>query len=295
MRQRNSLILHTTVTQWSTLAMDAELARSLGFDGMELSAAKVRNYLDAGYSAAELSALLDGLQIPALGFVTDLEREAGLADLLVEAEDHCRLAKAAGAEAVQVITGPINVEAVRAHHQGRPFDGYSGLLGWDVTEQIRINARNLAQLADLAGTYGLKLYLEALAWTPLNTLAHQQAIIDQCGRDNVKLVIDFWHCYASGDGPEQIARVPRDLLLGVHLCDSRQFDGGIPDESILRDVSTGSGVLNLQEWVDAVKSTGYDDWWSCELFCKRDRQGNSLEVARDLKALMSCLVLGSSE
>jgi sugar phosphate isomerase/epimerase len=295
MRQRNSLILHTTVTQWSTLAMDAELARSLGFDGMELSGAKVQNYFDAGYSQAELSALLDGLQVPALGFVTDLEREEGLADLLVEAEDHCRLAKAAGAEAVQVITGPINVEAVRAHHQGRPFDGYSGLLGRDTTEQIRINARNLAQLADLASGYGLKLYLEALAWTPLNTLAHQQAIIDQCGRDNVRLVIDFWHCYASGDGPEQIARLPRELLLGVHFCDSRRFDGGVPDESILRDVSTGSGVLNLQEWVDAVKATGYDDWWSCELFCKRDRQGNSREVARDLKSLMRRLILGSSE
>lgn len=295
MRPRNSLILHTTVTQWSTLAMDAQLARSLGFDGMELSRAKVRNYFDAGYSEAELSALLHGLQIPALGFVADLEREAGMADLLAEAEDHCQLAKAAGAEAVQIITGPINVEAVRAHHQGRPFAGYSGLLGRDLSEQIRINAKNLARLADLAHGYGLKLYLEALAWTPLNTLAHQQAVIDQCDRDNVKLVIDFWHCYASGDGPEQIARLPRELLLGVHFCDSRRFDGGVPDESILRDVSTGSGVLNLQEWVDAVKATGYDDWWSCELFCKRDRQGNSLEVARDLKALMSRLILGSSE
>jgi sugar phosphate isomerase/epimerase len=169
------------------------------------------------------------------------------------------------------------------------------LLGREVAEQIRIKARNHAHLADLAADYGLKLYLEALAWTPLNTLAQQQAIIDQCGRENVKLVIDYWHCYASGDGPEQIARLPKELLLGVHLCDSKYFDGGIPDEGILRDVSTGSGVLDLEEWVDAVKATGYDDWWSCELFCKRDRQGNSIDVARQLKALMSRLVLGRSE
>ena len=108
--------------------MDAQLARSLGFDGLELSRAKVRNYLDAGYSEAELSALLRDLQIPALGFVTDLEREAGLADLLAEAEDHCRLAKAAGAEAVQVITGPINVEAVRAHPAFRPTYYFGSLL-----------------------------------------------------------------------------------------------------------------------------------------------------------------------
>lgn len=290
-QKANSLILHTTVTKWSTLAMDVALARSVGFDGVELSGTKVRNYLDSGYSKSELTELLSGLAVPALGFVTDLEREgAGFESLLVEAEEHFSLAEAAGAKAVQVITGPIDVNAVRAHREGRKFDGYSGLLGRDLTEQIRINAANLAALADRAKSFGLELYLEALGWTPLNTLACQQAVIDQCARDNVKLVVDFWHCYVSGDGPEQIAKLPRDLILGVHLCDSKHFAGGVPDEGILRDVSTGSGVLNLQEWVDAVKATGYDDWWSCELFCKRDQQGDSRQVAADLKALMDRLI-----
>jgi sugar phosphate isomerase/epimerase len=80
----------------------------------------------------------------------------------------------------------------------------------------------------------------------------------------------------------------------VHICDSRTFEGGIPVESELRDVSTGEGVLNLRNWTDAVKATGYVGWWSCELFCRKEHQANSFDVARRLHALMSDLVLGTS-
>ena len=52
----------------------------------------------------------------------------------------------------------------------------------------------------------------------------------------------------------------------------------------------GQGVLDLQSWVDAVKSTGYAGWWSCELFCNRQHQDNSFAVASDLKALMERLI-----
>ncbi|MGQ3295833.1 MAG: sugar phosphate isomerase/epimerase family protein, partial [Shinella sp.] len=97
--------------------------------------------------------------------------------------------------------------------------------------------------------------------------------------------------YTSGDTPERIARLDKELIYGVHLCDSLPYAGGIPNEPVLRDVPTGQGVLDLQSWVDAVKSTGYAGWWSCELFCNRQHQDNSFAIARDLKALMERLIL----
>jgi sugar phosphate isomerase/epimerase len=158
------------------------------------------------------------------------------------------------------------------------------------SEQYALTARNLATLADLAKQYDVLLYLEALSWTPLNTLEHQLQLIDRTERDNVKMVIDYWHCYTSGVKPEDIARMNKDVIYGVHVCDSLPFSGGIPNEEILRDIPTGSGVLNLAEWTAAVKATGYDGWWSCELFCKKQQQQNSYEVAKDLKALLTELV-----
>ena len=115
-------------------------------------------------------------------------------------------------------------------------------------------------------------------------------LIRRADRPNLRLAVDFWHCYASGDRPEDIAALPGALIYGVHVCDSLPFAGGIPDESVLRDVPTGQGALALQDWVGAVKATGYQGWWSCELFCRKQQQENSFEVARSLHQLMAGLI-----
>jgi len=286
------LIYHGLVSRYSTLSIDLEIMRRTGFDGLEVSADKMRDVLAAGYSESELAARLGDVVVPGIGFLLDIERHgADDVALMQDAEDIFRLAVIAGARAVQVITGPVQVEAVRAFSQGRPWTGYAGVLGLSRDEQMAIVASNLSRLADAAADHGLMRYLEALGWLPLNRLADQVEAIERADRENLRLAVDFWHCYASGDGPDDIARLDPALLYGVHFCDSRAFDGGIPDEASLRDVATGAGVLNLRDWADAVKSTGYQGWWSCELFCRRQHQDDSFAVAQNLKELMTELIL----
>jgi sugar phosphate isomerase/epimerase len=292
---QQKIVYHPLVSKESTLAIDVEIMRRTGFDGIEASAAKMRAFLAAGWSEAELADLLRNVYVPGTGFLIDVERRgADEAALLRESEALFHLAHIAGAKGVQVLTGPVNVQAVIKHAQGIPSGLYGGVLGRPRPEQIAITAKNLARLADMAAAQGLLLYLEALAWSPLNSISDQVALIEAAGRDNLRMVIDYWHCYASGDTPDAVARLDPELIYGVHICDSFAFDGGIPIEAELRDVPTGEGVLNLQEWTDAVKATGYVGWWSCELFCRKQHQDNSFDVARGLHALMSDLVLENS-
>jgi sugar phosphate isomerase/epimerase len=289
------IVYHPLVSKESTLAIDLEIMRRTGFDGIEASAAKMRAFLAAGWSEAELADLLRDVYVPGTGFLIDIERQgADEAALLREAEALFHLAQLAGAKGVQVLTGPVQVEAVIKHVQGLPSGLYEGVLGRPRPEQMAITARNLAKLADLAAGYGLLVYVESLAWSPLNTIADQVELIEIAGRDNVRLVIDYWHCYASGDTPDIVARLDSQLIYGVHICDSLEFKGGIPIETVLRDVPTGAGALSLKAWTDAVKATGYVGWWSCELFCRKQHQDNSFDVARGLHALMSDLVLENS-
>ncbi|MEY5038055.1 MAG: hypothetical protein RL472_1161 [Pseudomonadota bacterium] len=285
------LIYHGLVSRHAPLAIDLEIMRQTGFQGLEVSAAKMRAALENGISEAELAAWLAPVDVPGLGFLLDIERHGSdHAALLQEARELFRLAVIAGARGVQVLTGPVQLQAVQAFAQGSHSGLYEGVLRLPRSEQVEITARNLAKLADIAAENGLLLYLEALAWAPLNRLADQVEVIRRADRSNLRLVVDFWHCYASGDRPEDVAALPRDLIYGVHVCDSLAFAGGIPDESVLRDVPTGKGALNLRDWVSAVKSTGYQGWWSCELFCRRQQQDNSFEVARDLHGLMAGLI-----
>lgn len=286
-----TLIYHGLVSRHAPLAIDLEILRRTGFEGLEISAAKMRAVLEAGISEAELSGWLQGVDVPGIGFLLDIERHGADRDALIAAaQDHIRLARIAGAKGLQVLTGPVQVQAVRDFAAGKASDLYQGVLGVPREDQMRITAQNLAMLADLAAEAGLLVYLESLAWSSLNRLADQVELIARANRPNLRMVVDFWHCYASGDTPADVAALPRDLIYGVHLCDSLTFAGGIPDEAVLRDVATGAGVLDLPAWVDAVKATGYQGWWSCELFCRRQQQENSFAVAADLHALMARLV-----
>ena len=74
----------------------------------------------------------------------------------------------------------------------------------------------------------------------------------------------------------------------MHICDSLPVKEKITQE--LRNVWTGAGVIPLQEWVDAVKATGYDGWWSCELFSFKHYELVPWETARNIKALMEYLI-----
>lgn len=291
MTSHRKLMYHSLASKHATLAMDLDIAQTVGFDGLEASGEKIRSCLDAGFSIAELKSLVGDTEIPGIGFLTDIERQnAAKTALMQEADALFQLADAIGAKGVQVITGPLHTAALDPDTAVTAPTLYRGLVGLPVETQIALTASNLRELADLAAGYGLLLYLESLSWTPLNTIDRQLRLIEKADRTNIRLVIDFWHCYTSGDTPDRLAKLDKDLIYGVHVCDSLEFPGGIPDEPVLRNVPTGSGVLKLKEWVQAVQATGYRGWWSCELFCSRQHQENSYEVAGQLLATMTELI-----
>ena len=286
------ILFHSLVSRHSPMMIDLEITERLEFDGIELSAAKMRAFLDAGYSETELRDRLVDFDVPGIGFLPDIERHgADEPALIAEAEALFQLADIAGAKGVQILTGPVNVQAVHEHAESLPSALYKGVLGLPLDEQIAITAQNMARLADLAAQSGLILYLEALSWSPLKKIADQVNLIERANRDNLKMVVDYWHCYVSGDTPDSIAGLDKDMIYGVHVCDSLPFAGGTPDEAVLRDVPTGQGTLDLKAWTDAVKSTGYVGWWSPELFCRRQHVGNSFAVAAELKLRLEELIL----
>lgn len=292
--EKNTLTFNTSVARHSTLVMQLDVARQAGYSSVEITAAKVNDFMSAGFSVADLRDALQGLEVKGLGALINVERQGkDTSTLLCEAEEIYAMANHIDAKGITVVTGPLDVQAVQQFRAGKPVDRYKGLLGRAETEQLKLTANNLRLLADSAAVHGLVLYVEALSWAPLNTIEKQLRLLDCIERDNVKIVLDFWHCYTSGVSPEEISNINADQIYGVHVCDSLPFSGGIPVEVDLRDVPTGAGVLNLKEWVDAVKATGYSGWWCSETFSKKQHQQNSYEVAKMLRAQLESLVLGN--
>jgi len=278
------IIAHNgTCTMNCNILTDIRIARETGYGGIEIIGEKLYRYLDQGYTVESIIEALDGFPVVAIGYVQDIERqqENEYASLLQECEKMCSMAKQLGCSMGQLLTGPIGPGIGEK-------GGYQGLMGQPWQRIRDLTAKNLRVLADIGAERNLEFYLEPLSWTPLHRLEQTLELLEETRRDNVKLLIDYWHHWTSGTTPEDIAKLNKDLIACVHFCDSLPVEGRVTHE--LREVWTGAGHIPLQDWVDAVVSTGFDGWWACELFSAVHWELDPWDTARLLKDTLRYLL-----
>ena len=251
------LVYNSNSTMHLPALMQIRVAKETGWDGIFLRQEHLRRYLAQGYDTASLRSALAGLGPVNLGALADVERwgPAERAAMLDEAAALTELAAEVGASYVQLLTGPVT-----------PGGTYSGPAELSRTELRRVTASAVRSVADLGAPSAVRYYLEPVAWTPLSGLAEAVDVIDAAERDNVGLVLDFWHLWQRGATPDSVSRLDQRMIFGVDLADSLGPAGtGTPDQRS-RCVWPGEGDIPLQEWVDAVRSTGFDGWWDNELY-----------------------------
>lgn len=278
------IALNGTATMYCNLLTDIKIAKETGYEAIEIIGSKLYRYLDQGFKVESLLPHLEGLPPVALGYIQDIERQKPkeYAKLLEETEKMSSLAEKLGCPTVQLLTGPIGPGL-------GDYKGYMGLTGRPWSEVLKLTAKNLKALAEIGTRYNVGFYLEPLTWAPLHTLKQTVELIDTAGCDNVGLVIDFWHQWTSGTKPEDIVRLDKKIISGVHFCDSMPVTGKTVMHN-LREVWTGGGHIPLKEWVDAVQATGFDGWWSCELFSPKHWELDPWETARNLKDMLRYLL-----
>jgi sugar phosphate isomerase/epimerase len=275
------IALHNLATQHTNLITSIRIARETGYAGIEIGGPKLKQYLAQGLTVASLLPLLRDVPPVGLSYVQDIERQepAQYEALLRECDATCALAAQIGCPMVQLLTGPLD-----------PTGPYQGLNGKPWPEMRKLTAQNLRELAGIGKSHGVKFYLEALTFTPLNRLNQQIELLQETGREEIGLVLDFYHLWDSGTNPDEIARMNKDLIFCVDFCDSLDpFGQGGDLAQRGRDVWTGGGRIPLKEWVDAVKATGFDGIWRCELLSPKYWELDPWSTARDLKSFLEYL------
>ena len=118
----------------------------------------------------------------------------------------------------------------------------------------------------------------------MNSLSKSLEVIEAAGRDNVGMVIDFWHLWAGGGtSPEDVSKLDKSMIYGVHICDGVKPKNNNWDEAVLRGYLVGEGDINVEEWVKAVISTGFDGVWSAELYSPKHWENDLTEIAIESK------------
>ncbi len=272
------IIAHNgTCTQNCDVLTDIRIAKETGYGGIEMIGEKLYRHLDQGSGIETVQEVLDGFSIVGLGYVQDIERHKpdDMEALLQETEKMCGLARKLDCSLVQILTGPIGPgigEGVT--------ECYRDIVEMPWPRLRKITAENISRISAIGREYDISFYLEALSWAPIHTVRQMLELIDSAECDNVGILIDFWHSFTSGSRPADIAKLDKNMIKAVHFCDSVKGDGSSHAD---RDIWTGSGIIPLKQWIDAVLSTGYDDWAACELFSHKHWRQDPREVARRLR------------
>jgi 2-keto-myo-inositol isomerase len=242
------LALNGATIMRSPLARDVEIAAACGYDALEIWAGKLDEFLKTSTLAGLREVLSAGGVAPwcinSIEGITGLDA-SGRLDLLLEVERVAAVARAIGAPSIVVVPGA---------HIG----------AFDRAAQIDDAVSVLRAMADVAGGVALAFEFLGKPRCAVPTLDMATEIIERVDRDDVGLVIDTFHFYAGGSRPQDIARVPVDRLLVVHLngCEDLPRDQLADGHRLY----PGEGAIPIDEILAATRGIGYDGTFSIEIF-----------------------------
>ncbi|WP_052296456.1 sugar phosphate isomerase/epimerase family protein [Candidatus Epulonipiscium viviparus] len=265
--------LHVKSIYRSNIISDIRIAKEAGYDAIEAVGSKVLNYLESGNSIDYLKETLQkyDMKIVSVNDIAHCERTdpENVKRIIEEAHALSSFCQAVGSPTIQLV--PL------CAHEGKPWE-----------QILELTASSVNQILDIGAQYGVRFQLEPVAWSPINSLNKGMEFIKYTGRPNFGTVIDFWHLYyGQGTTYDDVANLDKKYIYNIHFCDgTRNPAGTVCDEEVLRGVYAGEGDIDLPKWVEAVKKTGYDGYWSYELISRKHWEHDTKEVAEKTKALL---------
>ena len=128
--------------------------------------------------------------------------------------------------------------------------------GGDTTD-FSIVAEKLAEMAELAQSYGIAVDLEFMPFRPVKTLVDAVEVVKRAKHPNAHILIDVLHVFRSGTLPQDFAQIDPAMLGPVQLCDAPAQappPDGLVIEARTRRLLPGQGELDLKALLDALPS-----------------------------------------
>ncbi|MFE0019487.1 hydroxypyruvate isomerase family protein [Amycolatopsis sp. NPDC059021] len=132
----------------------------------------------------------------------------------------------------------------------RSFNALYGnrIEGVEPARQDELALANLASAAEAAAGIGAQLVLEPLSGAeryPLKTTADAVKILDELGRDNVRLLADLYHLATNGDDLDALVAAHTPRIGHVQIAD-------VPGRH-----EPGTGSLDIEGYLEKLETAGY--------------------------------------
>ncbi|MFS8049656.1 bifunctional sugar phosphate isomerase/epimerase/4-hydroxyphenylpyruvate dioxygenase family protein [Rhizobium sp. BR 314] len=143
-------------------------------------------------------------------------------------------------------------------------------------------AADFFELGERAAERGLRVGYEALAWGR-HIHDHRDAweIVRRADHPNIGLILDSFHTLSRKIDVNSIRSIPKEKIFIIQLADAPLIDMDLLYWSRHFRNMPGEGDLPVLEFMKAVAATGYDGYFSLEIFNDQFRGGSPSAIAVD--------------
>jgi 2-keto-myo-inositol isomerase len=260
------LALNGATIMRSPLERDIEIAAACGYDALEIWSGKLDGFLKTRTLHDLRDSLGNARVMP--WCINSIENITGAdatrrQELLDEVRRLAGIAQAIGAPSIVVVPGA---------HIG----------AFDRAAHIEDAVAVLRAMSAAAGGVALAFEFLGKPRCSVPTLDMAVEIVERVDRENVGLVIDTFHFYAGGSRIEDVARVPAERLLVVHLNGCEDLPK--PQLTDGHRLYPGEGAIPIDDMLAAIRAIGFDGTFSIEIFREAYWDQNPMLVARTAQA-----------
>ncbi|MBP1860007.1 bifunctional sugar phosphate isomerase/epimerase/4-hydroxyphenylpyruvate dioxygenase family protein [Rhizobium herbae] len=143
-------------------------------------------------------------------------------------------------------------------------------------------AADFHELGERAAKRGLRVGYEALAWGR-HIFDHRDAweIVRRADHANIGLILDSFHTLSRKIDINSIRSIPKEKIFIVQLADAPLIDMDLLYWSRHFRNMPGEGDLPVVAFTSAIAETGYDGYFSLEIFNDQFRGGSAKAIAAD--------------
>lgn len=130
---------------------------------------------------------------------------------------------------------------------------------------------------------GVKIALEAAAFSMLPTTKQAADLVRSAQHPNAGLLLDIWHVYRSGTKYQSLAEIiPPGSVFAVELTDGTS----LPTENLYADTFDnrklcGQGDFDVVAFIQAMQTLGYKGPWGVEMMSLHHRTLKPETAARE--------------
>ena len=233
-----------------------EHAQRVGFSGIGIWHADLEHVLEK-YTLAQMRTMLDDHGL------TRLEVEC-LLDWFVDPGDDRRTASDATRDMLFEAADVLGAHHVKiANIPGTPC------------ELDKLTERFAELCADAAQRHDSLIAYEFMPFdVNVHTIDAALTVVGGAGAPNGVIAVDTWHCSKLGIAPEELRRIPANLLGWVELSDGQFANMDDPvDEVVNHRALPGEGEFDIPGYVRVIREIGYPGPWGVEVLSEdlRDR------------------------